>query len=401
MNDTGNPTNRRPRNWPSIKGDAQKRASYALTRLEDISRLVAEWVWEVDKDGVFTYVSTRISQDLGVHPGQLVDRKFSDVGTFHNLPTDRETPDWKTPFRDITFEMNDAEGNPRRLLVSGVPIYEPETWVFEGACGTARDITELRASQETKGSLEKANQLLREASEAKSAFLANMSHELRTPLNAILGFSQILENEMFGPLGDDRYKDYAKDIGESGRHLIALVNDVLDLSVVEAGQLELFETDVDLRALIKGSTDMLDNLADNKGLKLELEINKNLPMVSADAKTVRQILLNLLSNAIKFTPPGGTITTSAWLSDDREATIRVSDTGVGIEEKDLQLVLGPFAKRDPSVAQHEKGIGLGLAISKSLIEKHGGSLTISSEIGTGTSVQISFPKERTLIQRPA
>jgi signal transduction histidine kinase len=370
-----------------------------MTRLEDISRLVAEWVWEVDQEGCFTYVSNRVVQDVGTHPSQFIDRKFGEVGRFLDLAGNRDEPDWKSPFRDVAFEMPDSDGNPRRLLVSSVPIYEPETWKFEGACGTARDITELRATHDTKAYLEKANRLLREASEAKSAFLANMSHELRTPLNAIIGFSQMLESEMFGPLGDARYKEYIKDIHDSGQHLIALVNDVLDLSVVEAGQLELFESEVDLRALVDGCVDMLRNLAERKNLRLVSEITKNLPALSADAKTIRQILLNLISNAIKFTPEGGTISISGELSDAREVVVRVNDTGIGIPEEDLQLVLKPFAKRDPTVANNEKGIGLGLAISKSLVEKHEGKLAISSTLGAGTTVEITFPRERTLVAR--
>ena len=375
------------------------RASYALTRLEDISRLVAEWVWEVDVTGALTYVSTRVIQDVGIHPGQMIGRKFTEVGAFVSGDNHAPEPNWTSPFRDATFEMNDADGNRRRLLVSGVPIYEPETWKFEGACGTARDITELRASHETKVYLEKANQLLREASEAKSAFLANMSHELRTPLNAILGFSQILQTEMYGPLGDPRYAEYAHDIHESGRHLISLVNDVLDLSVVEAGQLELFESAVDLKIMIHGCVDMLKQMAANKNLDLATNIDSPLPQISADPKTVRQVLLNLMSNAIKFTPEGGRITTSAELSADREVILRVSDTGIGIAKDDLQLVLKPFGRRDPEVARNDKGIGLGLAISKSLVEKHDGRMEIFSEVGVGTTIEITFPRERTLIQR--
>lgn len=390
---------RRPRNWPSIKGDSDKRASYALTRLEDISRLVSEWVWEVDVDGVFTYISTRIIQEVGIHPGQLIGQKFAEVGTFANLGQGRNEPDWKTPFRDATFGMLDADGNTRRLLVSSVPIYEPDTWKFEGACGTSRDITELRATHETKAHLERANTLLREASEAKSAFLANMSHELRTPLNAILGFSQILQSEMFGRLGDDRYLEYARDIHRSGQHLISLVNDVLDLSVIEAGQLELFETEVNLEALVDGCLEMLRQAAARKDLTLLAEMSRNVPRLSADARTVRQILLNLISNAIKFTPDGGTVITSAEMNENREVVLRVSDTGIGIPEHDLQLVLKPFGRRDPEVTSNEKGIGLGLAISKSLVEKHDGTIDIISEVNVGTTVEIKFPKERTLVQR--
>ncbi len=395
---------RRPRNWPSIRGDATKRASYALTRLEDITRLVAEWTWEVDADGAITYVSERVTEDLGLVPGALVGRRFADIGKFvQDAPCRGERaakpaggpPDWRTPFRDLPFETANADGKTHRLLVSGVPIFEPETWAFEGACGTARDTTELRASHEIKAYLEEANRLLREASDAKSAFLANMSHELRTPLNAILGFSHILGAETFGPLGDPRYLEYARDIQIPSEHLVGLVNDVLDLSAIEAGQLDLFETEVDLATAIDTAIDMVRQAAAEKSLNVKTEVAPDLSPVTADERSMRQVLLNLVWNAIKFTPAGGRVTVAAKIGTDGDLVLRVADTGIGIPARDLDLVLKPFGRRAPTMTSGgDHGIGLGLAITKSLVEKHGGTIRIDSVEGQGTDVEVSLPKDR-------
>lgn len=386
---------RQARNWPSIQGDPRQRASYALARLEDITRLVAEWVWEVDEYGAFTFVSERITQDLGIVNTTLLGKKFEDFGAFRSHGKDVPAPDWRHPFRDLPFDLTDSDGSVHRLLISGVPIYNPDTWDFEGACGTARDITELRASQETKQNLEEANRLLSETSRAKSSFLAGMSHELRTPLNAILGFSQVIRDEIYGPVGVDQYAEYARDIFESGRHLLALVNDVLDLSKIEAGELTLNEEEFDLREVIDSCLGMLHPLAEGKSLVMHVEAPDGvLPRMRADHRAIRQIFLNLLSNAVKFTPEGGRITTAGGRAEDDRFYVEVRDTGVGIAETDLPEVIKPFNRKNPEISPAEQGAGLGLAITNSLVEKHGGELVLNSTVGVGTTARVLFPAER-------
>jgi two-component system cell cycle sensor histidine kinase PleC len=232
------------------------------------------------------------------------------------------------------------------------------------------------------------------ANQAKSEFLANMSHELRTPLNAINGFSEMMAEEMFGPLGDRRYKDYAKDILSSGQHLLALINDILDMSKIEAGKLSLHTEPMAIGEVIDDALRLIRNRAETAGLSLLVKVSDQAPMVEADYRAVKQILLNLLSNALKFTPRGGRITLSADQSDPsigRGLEISVSDTGVGIAEEDLARLARPFEQIESQHAKTTQGTGLGLALTKSLVELHGGRLAIRSKPGAGTRVSFTLP----------
>lgn len=233
------------------------------------------------------------------------------------------------------------------------------------------------------------------ADQAKSQFLATMSHELRTPLNAILGFSEIMKSETFGPLGNPRYLDYTNDIFKSGQHLLSLINDVLDFTRADAGELQLHDEEVDIEDLIHGAVRMMRQQADAHTLKLRIDAEPNLPVLSADHRRVRQILLNLLSNAVKFTPDGGEVLISAKMEDET-LKIRVSDTGIGIAKEDIPLALERFGQIDSDLARKYEGTGLGLPLSKCLMESHGGTLDIESAPGQGTTVTLVFPPNRLL-----
>lgn len=232
------------------------------------------------------------------------------------------------------------------------------------------------------------------ANHAKSDFLANMSHELRTPLNAVIGFSEMLMMEFWGPLGD-RYKSYAADIHHAGKHLLSIINEILDLSKVEAGKLELLEERVDLKDLVDNCLHLVAERARIADLVVEAEIPPHLPPLIADPRLMRQILLNLLSNAIKFTPPGGRVTTSIR-PDGRHMAITVADTGIGIHEKDIPRVLEPFGQVDSAQARQYQceSTGLGLPLVKRFTELHGGRLSLVSEPGAGTIVTIQIPQRR-------
>lgn len=232
------------------------------------------------------------------------------------------------------------------------------------------------------------------ANRTKSEFLAAMSHELRTPLNAILGFSEIMKNELMGPLGKPEYKDYAGDIHDSGTHLLEVINDILDISKIEAGKLELKEERVNVNDIINKSVRLMKERAENAGFDITIEIEPDLPLLFVDARLVKQNLINLLSNAIKFTPQGGHITVRAMFDDDGAIAMAVSDTGIGIAAEDIDHVLAPFGQVDSSLSRKYEGTGLGLPLVKSFIELHGGTLTIDSTIGLGTTVTIRFPVER-------
>jgi len=244
-----------------------------------------------------------------------------------------------------------------------------------------------------KGESDAARYRAEEASRAKSQFLANMSHELRTPLNAILGFSEMIHTDVGGDK-PGKHKEYAKIVYDSGHHLLALINDVLDLAKIEAGGLELRETDVNLESLIAETLRMMDAKAIGAGVTLKCETSKDLPAVRADERALKQVLLNLLSNALKFTPLGGEIIAFAFLERDGAAAFGVRDTGVGISEDDQSRVFEKFGQGRHDIVTMEKGTGLGLAIVKGLVAVHGGEVTLVSRVGDGTSVTIRLPNER-------
>jgi len=250
-----------------------------------------------------------------------------------------------------------------------------------------QDVSDRRAAER---SLREATEGAIEANRAKSRFLATMSHEFRTPLNAILGFSQLLGSEIFGSLGDRRYKGYADNIRDSGELMLALVNDVLDISTIEAGKRLLVMEPVDLKCVIDDCVRTFATMAEDKAIDVKTEIPGTLAPMTADRRAVVQIVLNLVSNAVKFTEPGGTVTVSAGPGGGSLA-LTVVDTGVGIPEASLETVTEPFTRSHSNPHLSQTGTGLGLSIVKSLIEAHGGGLEIDSSPGKGTRVTVNFP----------
>jgi signal transduction histidine kinase len=252
----------------------------------------------------------------------------------------------------------------------------------------------LRTRERESARLRAALQAAESANLAKSDFLAKMSHELRTPLNAILGFSEVIKDALFGPLST-RYRDYANDIHRSGRHLLTLINDILDISRIEAGALKLNEEPVDAAATIGEVIATLREQSAAANVVVTMAVEPDLPMLMADLRAVRQMLLNLGSNAIKFTPAGGHVSFAAR-RDGVGLELRVRDTGVGIAPDDLAHVTEPFGRGTSQIAAGVEGTGLGLPITKSLVEAHGGRLTITSAPGEGTTVSLFFPQSRVL-----
>lgn len=226
---------------------------------------------------------------------------------------------------------------------------------------------------------------------AKSEFLANMSHELRTPLNAILGFSEILERETYGPLGSERYLEYAKDIRVSGEHLLDLINDVLDVARIEAGALKPELGEVEIAKVIEACRTMTENRALRGEISVECDIPDDFPLLRLDRRMTRQILLNLMSNALKFTPASGSVRVSAKREADGGATLRVTDTGIGIAPEHLDLVVQPFKQVENAMQRSYDGSGLGLYLTKTMAELQGATMKIESELGRGTTVTIHYP----------
>ena len=257
--------------------------------------------------------------------------------------------------------------------------------------GMFLDATEKRA---VLAALHAAKEAAELADRSKSAFLASMSHEIRTPLNAIMGFAEVMERQMFGPVGDPRYREYAADIHASGSHLLALIEDILDLSKLEAGRMELREGRVDVARVIESSLSLLKRRAEAGEIRLAVRIAKTLPALRGDERRIRQVLLNLLSNASKFTPDGGRVSISASVGAHSGLRIKVEDTGVGIRPEDIGTVLTPFGQVHDSNAPDDSGTGLGLPLAKSLVERHGGRMELESRPGKGTRVTVRFPPMR-------
>lgn len=252
----------------------------------------------------------------------------------------------------------------------------------------ARDMADLAQQYEiARSQAESANRM-------KSEFLATMSHELRTPLNAIIGFSEILQMQSLGPLGNDQYREYVGDIGSSGKHLLQLINDILDLSKIESGLDSLDETDIALPLLVKTIQMMVQQRAHKGGVTLVTEVPDDLPALRADERKIKQILLNLSTNAVKFTEPGGQVTIKGWAKADGGLVLEVVDTGVGIAPEDISKAMAQFGQVDGSLNHAHEGTGLGLPLTKALVEQHGGTLELRSELGVGTTVTATFPTDR-------
>jgi signal transduction histidine kinase len=253
--------------------------------------------------------------------------------------------------------------------------------------------TTQQALEQTSGELTVALKAAQAASASKSAFLASMSHELRTPLNAVLGFSEAMQQELFGPLGSPRYKEYLGSIHGSGSHLLSLINDILDIARTDAGRGELQEEVFDPARQVTDTIAMMSGQAAKAKVTLMGDIAPDLPCLRGDQRRIRQILLNLVSNAVKFTPSGGKVMVRA-LETEQGFVLRVTDTGIGIAHSDFHKALEPFGQVDSSLARKYDGIGLGLPLTRQMVELHGGTLELDSVVGHGTTVTITLPAWR-------
>jgi PAS domain S-box-containing protein len=493
----------------------------AQERLDDMTRLASDWVWETNSRLALTYVSSRVVEVLAFQPVELIGRSFLDLA--HFLGEDETAspfdPLARKPFRDHPATIAHRDGAQRLFQISALPIFATTTGDFLGFRGTARDITAHAAASERATQLQTqltqaiesisegfalfdptdhlvlcndkfrrsfsrvaerivpgigfeefirlsldageivvpegerdawlknrlriraeplvsfdvklrderwvkvsdhrtadgsivgirtditdlknreealfaAKESAEIASRSKSDFLANISHELRTPLNAIIGFSEIMREELFGPLGSPQYREYIGDVFDSAQHLLNVINDILDIAKAEAGKLELIEDEVEIYSIVGAATRLIQERAQRGQVAIRIRLPPGLPTLDADERKLKQILLNLLTNAVKFTPPAGTIEVAGGLTDTGDFLVTVTDSGIGIAAEDIATALAPFGQVDSKLARKYQGTGLGLPLSNAMVKLHGGELTIDSTVGEGTTVTVRLPASR-------
>lgn len=297
-------------------------------------------------------------------------------------------------------ERNEAQEKLRQANNDLERRVEERTAALQKEISERRQIEEtlqemnLRLEQIVEGrtrELKAAKEMAEFASRSKSQFLANMSHELRTPLNAIIGFSRIMKDQMFGPIGVDKYLEYSDDILTSSTHLLSVIGDILDVSKIEAGELSLEKTEVHMSEVAHVCKSLLNEPIHARNLSLDINIPESFPPIFADELRVKQIVINLFSNAVKFTPEGGAIWIEGTQNEDHSSTFKIIDTGIGISESDIPRVLEPFGQVDDIMTRSHEGTGLGLSLCKSFMEEHEGTLEIESTLGKGTTISLWFP----------
>jgi PAS domain S-box-containing protein len=365
-------------------------------RFRDYAETASDWYWETDAEHRFSDQWTRESERGLTSARRLGKRRWDFAADIENEPEKwREhmaTLERHVPFRDFVYHVILANGAAQYVSISGKPVFDP-SGRFVGYRGSGRDVTEAVLAAQA---LRRAKQEAETANAAKSLFLANMSHELRTPLNAILGFSEVISRELLGQLGNPRYREYAEDILRSGRHLLEIISDILDMSKIEAGKLELHEEEIELPDLARTCLPFIRQRAEEAGVEIEFDLPADLPRLRVDDTRLKQILLNLLTNAVKFTPSGGRVSLSAARQPDGALCITVRDTGIGMDKAGVALALQPFHQIENPAAKRFEGTGLGLPLTKRLVELHGGTIEIASTLGSGTTVTVILPAARIL-----
>ncbi|MEX0815697.1 MAG: PAS domain S-box protein, partial [Dongiaceae bacterium] len=373
---------------------ALRESEARLVNAQRIARL-GNWDWDIVANWLLW--SDEIYRIFGLQPNVFGASYEAFLETVH--PEDREA---------VRQAVDEAlhEGKPysidhRIVLPDGTQrvVHEQAEVTFDRdgrpirMSGTVQDITDRKHEE---AALRLAKEQAELANRSKSEFLANMSHELRTPLNAIIGFSEVMRDEMLGPLGTAQYKGYVADIHDSGRLLLGIINDLLDMSKIEAGKLALDESSITVQGIVQSCLRVVQERAAAAQLRLAVRVPDDLPRLRADERLVKQILLNLLSNAVKFTPAGGEVTISAAIEADGRLALAVADTGIGIAPEDMVRALEPFGQIDSSLSRRYEGTGLGLPLAKALIELHGGTLALESRPGAGAVATVRFPPGRVI-----
>ena len=373
-----------------------KRAQAEFAELTSLLDTAADGFVVLDAHGLIVSANRGAEALFGYEPRELAGRAFSELFAPESVETAYDCLDHPTHDSGASVRHGGREVIGRAAGGSLIPMFMTvgPTGDRTDRLGVVfRDITRWKKVEQE---LTEARHQAEKASSAKSDFLAKISHEIRTPLNAIIGFSEVMMAERFGPVGSERYREYLKDIHASGGHLLSLINDLLDLSKIEAGRLELTFASVSLNDLTQQCVTIMQPQANRDRIIIRTSLPPSLPQVVADARSVRQIVLNLLSNSIKFTDAGGQVIVSTALNDNGDVALRVRDTGVGMSEKDLATALEPFRQLVTPVSGVSGGTGLGLPLTKALAEANRASFYIKSAPKAGTLVEIAFPPSRVL-----
>lgn len=383
-------------------------------RYRDFARATSDWYWEVDNSMKLTYVSNRFTAITGIPSFLMVGKQIDDIGelrsNFEGEKISSTSFMKKTaPFRDQLLVLEDQQGEEIYIFLSGVPMFDVDSGEFQGFRGAGSDVTESRQtkikSEKVQQSLEdtlydlkdKRSQLdiatkqAEEALEAKGDFLAAMSHELRTPLNAIIGFAEAMTMQAFGDL-NDQYISYSNDIMNAGRHLLHLINDILDVAVLESGKIQLDKEKVSLEEVIDNALNLVILSADNKNIDTSAVTVEADHEIFVDQRRVTQVFVNLMSNAVKFTPEGGSLGIRTNMVAQGVIGITVWDTGIGIAPDQQDLVFEKFHQdRGHIYSRKEEGSGLGLHISKHLAKQMGGDIILKSKVSEGSEFTVLLP----------
>ena len=342
----------------------------------------------VGPDGDFLYTNPALFTQFG---------EIGECGICHLLG-----PDYPACLQEedqlhetIRREWNSQENGKTYDLVA-TPVHNPD-----GSASTLHVFHDITATKRAAEATEAAREAAEIANRAKSEFLAAMSHELRTPLNAVIGFSEIIAEQLLGPVSQKSYVEYAGDINRSGRHLLQLINDILDIARIEVGRVNLQEEMMDMESAVSAAFAMVHDRAEHESLTLISTLPHDLPRLWADSRCIKQVLVNLLGNAVKFTGKGGSVIVGGMVTQSGDMEISVTDTGIGIAAEHLSKVMAPFAQADSGMARRYEGSGLGLPLSRQFMELHDGSLRLDSTLGVGTVVTLTIPQKRLYVGQNA
>lgn len=365
-------------------------------KLRDYSSTGADWLWEMDADLRYSFISVddpaitglSAADQIGKTHREIRPNRYSEdkLKAFEDILNNRES------FSDTRFSRLAPDGTELHMAISGKPVFD-NNGMFCGYRGGGRNIGKLF---ETELALRREKERAEMASRAKSEFLAHMSHELRTPLNAILGFSDIIREQIFGPVGVNAYREYAADIHRSGQHLLSLINDLLDLSKIEAGKFALDEEVLLLSEIIDQSERLFSHRFTQRRIRYTKQISDDIDSIFADRRAMTQIIFNILSNAEKFNTEGGKIDVTIYRDVSGGICFSVKDSGCGFLISEADTALAPFGRIDNPMTKGTSGTGLGLPIVKALMDIHKAKLIIDSTPGVGTEVILAFPPERTM-----